>query len=201
MRFRIVWLLIIVPYFFIFFFNRFHGTPNQIYPLLFSYTLVGWLAFEFYFRNSFFQAGLIPIDEYPYWLKIITAAYFYGSFVLANFEIEKSGANPNLGIIGLILLFIGVAVRIMADLELIRFRKKFYENGVYKIMRQPVYLGLILISLAIGLCFNSITVLIITCLIGMPLFYFESKFEDNYLARKDSKFGNYQRRVKYFGII
>ncbi|HIE06381.1 MAG TPA: DUF1295 domain-containing protein [bacterium (Candidatus Stahlbacteria)] len=201
MKFRIIWLFIIVPYFTIFFFNRFYHIPQNGYPLIYSYVLVGWLAFEFYLKNSFFQSGIVDLDKFPYWLRIAAAVYFYGSFVFANFEIENSGGNPMLGLPGLIILIIGVAVRMKADLDLINFKKQFIDNGIYQVIRQPTYLGLILISLAMGLCFNSAVVLLTGIFIGVPLFYWESRLEDGVLAKKDPKYKEYQRRVKYFGLI
>ena len=201
MNLRIIWLFIIIPYFGIFFFNRFAGVSNYIFPLLFSYGLVGWLGFEFYIRNSFFQSGLIPGNAYPYWLRILTAVYFYGSFILANFQIETLGGKTSLGFPGLVILFLGIYIRIKADLDYLRYQENFYEHGIYRRIKHPAYLGLLFISFSMGLCFNSLLVILITIFSGFPLFYLESHFEEIYLNKRKEGFRDYSKRIRYFGLL
>jgi len=201
MRLRIIWLCIVVPYFTIFFMNRFASVPNHTYPLIFSYGLVGWLAFEFYIKNSFFQSGRIPHYAYPTWLRLLIAIYFYGSFIWANFLVEERGGDNLFGLIGIAVLLSGISLRIKADWDFSCYPKRYIHRGIYRRIRHPCYLGLMLIALAMGLCFNSLTIFVISVAVGLPLLYLESRYDEAYLSKREPEYHSYQKRVRYFGIL
>jgi len=76
--------------------------------------------------------------------------------------------------------------------------KKISNKGIYKKIRHPAYLGLILMYLSAGLLWGSMLLLILSFFISV-LLVFVAIAEDNYLLKKFGKdYENYLRKTGMF---
>jgi len=108
--------------------------------------------------------------------------------------------------VGLGLLFVGFAIRWAAILQLkkgftvdvsISKHHKLKDDGLYKNIRHPSYLGLILQFLGLSLLFNSwLTLLIITIPVFLALAYRIKVEEELLCSAFGEEYENYKKRTK-----
>lgn len=108
--------------------------------------------------------------------------------------------------IGYGLMIAGVAISSIAILQLDRNLSPFpspkpgselIETGLYKTIRHPIYLGVLLAGLGFALGTNSGFRLILTILL-LVLFYFKSEYEEKRLGEKFSGYEDYKSRTGRF---
>lgn len=67
-------------------------------------------------------------------------------------------------------------------------------HGLYKLVRHPIYSGIILTTLSYGIYRGSSWKLIISVLLIL-LFYFKSEYEETLLVKKFSEYQNYKKKT------
>jgi protein-S-isoprenylcysteine O-methyltransferase Ste14 len=78
---------------------------------------------------------------------------------------------------------------------------KFIKTGVYKIIRHPIYTGLILTTFFYALYSHSLVKIVIAIILFI-LFYFKSKYEEILLCDKFPEYNNYIKKTyRFFPFI
>jgi protein-S-isoprenylcysteine O-methyltransferase Ste14 len=101
-----------------------------------------------------------------------------------------------LGLIGALLILAGI-LNLGPNLTAVPYPKEdgsLVESGVFRIVRHPIYCGIIFGSFGWGFMNNSL----LTLLLGMVLFIFfdvKSRREEQWLCHKYSNYAAYQLRV------
>ena len=179
---RLAWVVFVVLYASLFFYNCFRPFTNWLVPYVFTMVLVIWLAYEYYNKNLFFQSGLIP-DTLYFWLsRALFALFFYSSFVIGIATViwwpkNQLGLYPFLNIIGILTLIASIYIRQTA------FRKK--RSNICRI--RHFYLSLIVLVFSIALGYGSKFLLPYSLIIGLPLIYWNFTHE----IRVFSRFSDY----------
>lgn len=108
------------------------------------------------------------------WITI-TICFTFG-YIFANYRIWHT-INYIWAGIGLILIAMGIIVRWMAIIQLknaftvdvaIGNNQNLKTNGMYKVVRHPSYLGLLLIMTGFSICMNSFTSMFVVII---PMFF------------------------------
>ena len=125
--------------------------------------------------------------------------------ILNNFNIG-SFDNQVIGIIGIVLLLVGVWVRMVAmttldkyfTLELVTQKdQEIIQNGIYKYIRHPAYLGTITSSLGFGLTqMNVLVIVLISTFMFVVYFIRIRKEEQMMLGVFGEKYQNYLNKTK-----
>ena len=74
----------------------------------------------------------------------------------------------------------------------------FIKDGLYKYIRHPIYLSIILIHLGVALCMNSWVYLAYTLALVTPYVYFHAAVEDELLKEKLPEYAESMKRTKMF---
>lgn len=216
---RLGWVVFVCLYLGVFFWNFFLRFPSRFVPTLYLYILVIWLSAEFYLRQPFFQSGRLIVEDskkqekYDYLsfpLRSIFALFFYSCMALgvADFvwfkRCQINVLSPIINIVGIVILFVSVLVRLQADRLMLKRKYRIIRDGLYSTVRHPSYFATLLLVLSISFAFSSFLTLIYTVLVGLPVIYFEARQEDDFLAQKNGEdYLAYQRDTNLFipGII
>lgn len=128
-----------------------------------------------------------------FWI-IIPLSLSFG-FLMANYQ-QWNSLNESIAIFGLSLYFIGFVIRWISIIQLkkeftvdvaISNNHKLKTNGIYKYIRHPSYLGVLMICFGISIALNSfISVLIITIPLLLLLIY-RISIEENVLLKEFGK--------------
>jgi len=126
-------------------------------------------------------------------------------FTFANYRIW-SMVNYIFASFGLVLVFIGFIVRWISILKLknaftvdvaIGKDQELITDGIYKKIRHPSYLGLLLILVGLSICMNSvISLLVIIIPMIVTVFYRISVEEKVLIEEFGEKYVNYMTRTK-----
>jgi protein-S-isoprenylcysteine O-methyltransferase Ste14 len=116
------------------------------------------------------------------------------------------GVSHLIKMMGLIISILGLVVIILSILQLNKNLTPFptpkdnsvlIENGMYKLVRHPIYSGLILLFVGYGVYQNSLYKVIITFLL-LLLFHFKTKYEEQQLQNKFSQYNLYKSKTGKF---
>ena len=175
---RLAWVIFIILYAGLFFFNCLKPYDNWLIPYVFTMILVVWLAYEYYVKNLFFQSGLIP-DVLYFWLsRALFALFFYSSFVIGIATViwwpkNQIGLYPFINIVGVLILLLSIYLR----------QRIFTKNlGDNKKIRQ-FYLSICLLIASIALGYGSLFLIIYAIIIGLPLTYWNYAHERKVLSQ------------------
>lgn len=185
---RLLWTLFVVLYLFNFVKNLFGdvaGSEAAIPIVYFSLWLL-WLGVEFYLGALFFQSSLVP--NFNPWLKAGFAIYFYALQGLAPWDAfggtEIRFLYPLFGVLGLLIFASGISVRLWS-LFVIKSKKNpkdVLRTRPWQLSRHPRYIGMLLIMFAVPIVFFSPWAMLLTVVVGLPLWYLEIRFEERKLA-------------------
>lgn len=135
---------------------------------------------------------------------VITLCFTFG-FTFANYRIWTL-VNYTIYITGVVIILSGAIVRWISIIQLssaftvnvaIANNHKLKTDGVYKHVRHPSYLGLLLIMFGFSVSMNSyISILIITILMFLAILYRIKVEEEILLAEFGDEYSNYKRNTK-----
>ncbi|MBE0433770.1 hypothetical protein IBX73_09960 [candidate division WOR-3 bacterium] len=182
---RLAWVVFIVLYAGLFFYNCLKPFDNWIVPYVYTMMLVVWLAYEYYQKNLFFQSGLIP-DTMYFWLpRALFAFFFYSAFVIGIatiiwWPVNQIRLYPVVNIAGILVLAGSIYLRQQA------FHKGLADPD--KAGRFYVSICVLIFSIALG--YGSLFLLVYAAAIGLPLAYW------NYLHERKalSDFSDYMKK-------
>jgi len=126
---------------------------------------------------------------------------------LFNFQLYQLHFPDVLAQTGLIIGLIGIVVLVLALLQLSTNLSPFptpkssaqlIQTGLYKLIRHPIYTGIILLLGGYGFYKNSVYKISITLLLYV-LFYFKSSYEEKLLQNKYSNYLEFKKtRGRFF---
>ena len=128
------------------------------------------------------------------WLTIILAACL--SVIIFTYSIVPIFSNSKYRVIGLLLIILGMAIRLIAVFTLgkmftvdvtIRKGHKVKKNGIYRWLRHPSYAGSLLSFVGFGLYLNNWLSLFVITIPMFIVFVMRIKIEENLL---ESQFGS-----------
>jgi len=195
---RLLWVLFIICYTLLFFYNFFRPFGNWIFVYIYTMFLVIWLCSEYYQRHNFFQSGLLL--DYHWAVRAVFALFFYSSFIVGLattiwWSSNKIGLYPFVNMIGIIVFIISVYLRWKFYLL-----KNYDQESVVKFYHT---LYLFLISLALG--YGSVFLLIYIVVIGFPLVFLQTIYEKRHFSQYESMINGsktyFDLQQKYFGLI
>ncbi len=198
---RMVWTVLAALYFLIFFANFFADLiPEQkTIALIFSYSLVLWLAIEYYFGSPFFQSGIV--EPSALWRGVFAFfVYPYFGYLCADFVWWRWTQIPLhyliTGILGILIFWLGTYLRLRALFDLVRIAdvkndtgaviipgKRFLALKLHRLCRHPRYLGTFVQLLGSALVFRSWGGLVLTLILGLPLIFLQVRYEERMFAR------------------
>jgi len=182
---RLAWVIFVVLYAGLFFFNCLKPFSNWLAPYVFTMILVVWLAYEYYKKNLFFQSGLIP-DALYFWLsRALLALFFYSSFVIGIATIiwwpkNRIGLYPFINIVGIAALAASIYLRQKT------FGNKFADQRAIR----RFYLSVFLLIASLSLGYGSLFLCIYVVIAGIPLVYWNYHHELKILG----SFSNYLKK-------
>ncbi|MEO0085616.1 MAG: hypothetical protein ABIK37_03200 [candidate division WOR-3 bacterium] len=176
------------------------GSSGVSFPPMLAATLVLllWMAAEYYVGVPFFQSGFVePVT----FLRALFAlfVYPYVTFVVADRfwwnRMQIPAAPIVMGILGLVLVCAGSYIRLASLFGLLHAlrrqtaRERRYVSTrlrvdlvmqlrLYRLCRQPRYLGTLLQVFGIAMVFNSWGGLLLATVIGFPLVWAQARGED-----------------------
>lgn len=136
--------------------------------------------------------------------------FFFAFYLLIRMRIgarEISAVHYPGAIVGLTLLLLGTIVNLTGRLALgrnwgnqvvIYEDHKLVTNGVYRIVRHPLYAGLIWMFTGAALVFQNWAALLAVILIFYPAMYYRAKLEENALVAQFPDYADYRRRTGMF---
>ena len=148
-------------------------------------------------RKSFVATGSM--------LAFFAAIYLLIRFRVGAFEIPA--IDHPAAIVGLVLLLLGTAVNLMGRLALgrnwgnqviIYEDHKLVMGGVYRVVRHPLYAGLIWMFAGASLMFQNWLALAATVVIFLPAMFYRAKLEENFLVAQFPGYAEYRNHVGMF---
>jgi|GEM_PF-269819 len=137
-------------------------------------------------------------------------AFFAGVYLFIRFRVgafEIPAIHYPAAILGLVLLLLGTAVNLMGRFALGRNwgnQVVIYEDhklvtvGVYRIVRHPLYAGLIWMFTGASLVFQNWAALAATIFIFLPAMFYRAKLEEKFLAAQFPGYAEYRNRAGMF---
>lgn len=199
---RLIWTVLVVLYFVNFFRNFFADAlpGNSWLALTFFIAFTLWMAIEYYFGSPFFQSGAV---HPPVLWKSLFALYYYplAGYCVADYIWLKwtqlGFLSPVLNILGVLVFLAGTAIRLDTLRHALRApANKLIRSGLYRVVRQPRYLGTLLQLIALPLAFSSWLGLVLALVPGLPLILAEIRAEETDLQSSyKGEFEDYARTV------
>jgi protein-S-isoprenylcysteine O-methyltransferase Ste14 len=135
--------------------------------------------------------------------RILMALMQFTVFLLAiltipgnYYQIGNIGFSLFINLAGLLLMVVGLGIRIFS----MRALGKYYStilfvekgqplmtNGIYGIVRHPIYLGDLILYLSLGLAMGNLLFLVITDMMVIPLFSIRMSVEEKMMKRRYGK--------------
>jgi protein-S-isoprenylcysteine O-methyltransferase Ste14 len=137
-------------------------------------------------------------------------AFFAGVYLLIRFRIgafEIPAIYHPAAICGLALVVLGAAINIAGRFSLgknwgnqviIYQDHRLVTGGVYRIVRHPLYAGLIWMFTGASLVFQNWLALAATVFIFLPAMFYRAKLEENVLLAQFPAYAEYRNRVGMF---
>jgi len=127
------------------------------------------------------------------------------AFLLNHYDICVLFNDPLLAISGNVIMVTGLLLRVFAVLTLkeyytrtlkIQENQKIIDVGLYKHLRHPGYLGLIMIWTGAGLSSNNYLILIIVALLTLSAYHYRMNSEEKMLIEAfGDDYKNYMQRT------
>lgn len=186
---RFLWTVFVVFYLINFTQNMFRDVaPGEAaIPIAYFVMWLVWLGVEFYFSALFYQSNLV--EKFNPWLKAGFAVYFYGLQGLAGWDAfggtQLRFAYPLFNIIGLVVFAAGIIIRLWSLIAYVRVKDKreVLKTSPWRWSRHPRYVGMLLIMFACPLVFFAPWAMLLTVVVGFPLWYLEIRFEERKLKK------------------
>ncbi len=131
--------------------------------------------------------------------------------ICAVFVLTKIGTykfhNTYLNIIALIVYIIGIAFNLLGRHYLgknwgnnvvIYKDHSLVTNGVYKIVRHPLYASIIWMIYSVGIMYQNYIVIILNTIIFIPFMTYRSNQEEKELKKEFKEYEDYQKKVGRF---
>jgi len=138
------------------------------------------------------------------WVVIVLSSTV-GNFIAEAYSFWKIGNYEVVMYTGMAVCIIGFAIRWAAVIQLGRMftvdvaiadRHNLKTSGLYKTVRHPSYLGLILIIAGLAICINNIASLLIIVVLSFWAIDHRIKVEEQVLvAEFGEQYTNYKKRV------
>ncbi len=197
---RLVWVVFIVLYAGLFFYNCLRPFDNWLVPYIYTMILVVWLSYEYYKKNLFFQSGLIP-DSLYFWLsRALLALFFYSSFVLGIATVvwwpkNSIGFYPVINILGICTLIVSIYLR----------QRTFQCKCADEKKLTGFYISVIVLLASLALGYGSLFLLFYLVVAGLVLVWWNylherrvmAKFAE-YLKKHGGEAARENERVKYW---
>lgn len=198
---RFIWTILVTIYFLVFFTNFFaDAVPDRLrIPLIFAYSLVLWLAVEYYLGAPFFQSGIV--ESSPLWRGVFAFfVYPYLGYLCADFIWWRWTQIPInhllTGVVGLLILWLGILLRLSTLFSLLKIvqvksgggeviipLKRLLRLKNQRLCRHPRYLGTLVQLIGAALVFSSWGGLVLTLILGLPLILLQVRHEEKQLSR------------------
>jgi protein-S-isoprenylcysteine O-methyltransferase Ste14 len=143
-----------------------------------------------------------PLARYETLMPNLSAAV--GGFAIYLFGVLNPAATPLLGVyVPLVLLAAGVAIVLWAlwylrrAFSVVPQARTVVENGPYRFIRHPMYVGNMLTIAGLGLIVSTPAALILS-LICLSFQVARARYEDQLLASTFNEYGAYMSRVNAF---
>lgn len=129
----------------------------------------------------------------------------FGPIAFSEFRNAFKDTFDFIRYVGLLVIGLGLSIRVIAIRQLGQFfsdhvsinhETKFFNKGLYKIIRHPSYLGEILIFLGVAIVYNHVMASMVALIIPTLGFIYRIEVEEKALAlhyKKDYK--NYQEQT------
>jgi protein-S-isoprenylcysteine O-methyltransferase Ste14 len=129
------------------------------------------------------------------------------AIIVAEFYLEEWPWDPDLAVelAGILLalaglLFLGAGVVALGDaltpLPRPRAPVRIVDSGPYRLVRHPIYGGVILLAAGSSLWRGSLVGLVLTTLLAL-VFHHKGRLEEDWLERLAPEYGSYRRRVRH----
>lgn len=141
---------------------------------------------------------------------LVIGQFILFTILLLAFLLTPTAGTPVLRIVGLLCMGLGLALVLLAFLEharshpdMIRIspepnqRAPLVTTGLYKRIRHPIYTGVLLGALGVGLVHGGVVTLLVA-LAFIPFFTYKSIFEERRLQQVYLEYHNYQQRSGRF---
>ena len=135
---------------------------------------------------------------------MITVSFILG-FIFANYHLWRS-SNYIIAGLGLLIMLLGFVIRWISILQLknaftvdvaIGNEQDLKTNGMYKFVRHPSYLGLLLIMAGFGICMNSIISFIVMVVLMIVVLLYRIYVEEKALVEEfDDSYKVYKTKTK-----
>ncbi|MBW2985981.1 isoprenylcysteine carboxylmethyltransferase family protein [Candidatus Woesearchaeota archaeon] len=172
---------------------------DVIYFLIGILVLLFLIAFVFLSKDVF-KTGVVKVhkvkikDKESFWISAIFLVIF---FALAIGEFIKLRPATNyISYVGVVLIFVGGLIRILARKELDRFFSfevviqkghKLVTKGIYKSVRHPMALGLALELVGLSLALRSKYSLLVLIVFGTVVLLYRINAEEKLLIKEFGK--------------
>ncbi len=135
--------------------------------------------------------------------KIFVTVQFILFGIYMIFHIQNLALSSTIKAIGLAVCVIGILIMSIALLQLNRRLSAFptpkdesslVSNGVYSLVRHPIYTGIILAGLGFAVYWEDSLKLIITIILYL-LFEFKASYEEELLSKKFADYNEYKTKT------
>lgn len=162
----------------------------------FCVTLVAWVGFEWSLWLRDFRSGthrLAHMDRSGIWIMAAVAAGLLAAIALANRDIGRLPHPTVWCAVGLVIIWLGLALRCWAVRTLGRFFRlvvvvqadhTIVNTGPYRILRHPAYTGSLLSIIGFGAALASWATIFATVLIPIFGFIYRISVEERTLQRE-----------------
>jgi protein-S-isoprenylcysteine O-methyltransferase Ste14 len=173
-----------------------------------SFARFGWIVVGLirargnYGRATSKRLGLVELMTIPETLLLAVITYFL--FINRTTPAHLGSATLMAAICGAVLATVGLVVSVWAFLSLASVSVGHYvlkeqpvvENGPYRWVRHPIYLGVFLIWFAVAIAFRSASTFLIAVVYVVPAYALYIRSEEQMLAGSyGAKYVDYCRRV------
>lgn len=133
--------------------------------------------------------------------------YLILKFNICQIELENLGFRIGLLVLGLILIVLGCIVNISGRLRLggnwanqviIYKDQTLVTQGVYGIVRHPLYASLIWMFFGASFAYVNIAALLANLLVFIPFMYYRAKQEEKVLLTEFKNYSSYKKNVGMF---
>ena len=137
---------------------------------------------------------------------VLGQSVLMGAVALLAVLHRGTGFQPALVIAGAVLMIIGAGVAIAGKMALGKNltpfpkpieRAQLVQNGIYALIRHPLYTSVILVSIGWALIWQSWPALLPAVAL-IPFFHAKARHEERWLREKFPEYAHYEQRVRRF---
>ena len=177
-----------------------------------SYFIISLISILFLYRTSkqtLAKRNKIKTSA-PKWDKVLMSLYwllhFYIVYLIAGLEAKNKDINLILFVIGIAFVVLSTIITIAAiyvntylestaRIQTDR-NQKVVSNGIYRIIRHPTYLAVLISCFAISFAFQTLYTIIITIIIAI-IIIIRTSLEDKMLRKGLEGYQDYCLKTKY----